>query len=186
MWQTGNNRSLQPVTVAMLDFLASHPYATKALIQQKLGFTSQQVQSTYYHYGFTGSDKAKKKYPDLWAIGEKIRQKWPSKPAQANLPLKEVKAVKPAKWKAKASPAVWPDEDPVNQIQRVYAELEKKQQAENKPAEPTVGQAVLRQLIAQDDHQIANLNQIAKLTKEVERLQIIIDYLRTQQYGNAI
>ena len=181
MWDAGNNRALQPVTVAILDFLVSHPYASKALIIQKLGFTSQQVQSTYYHYGFTGSDAAKKKYPDLWAIGEKIRSKWPAqKSAQANLPLKTPKAVKPAKWKAKTSTAVWPDEDPVNQIQRVYAELEKKKQAEQKPAEPTKGQAVLRQVIAQDDQKI---NQ---LVKEVERLQIIIDYLRTQQYGNAI
>jgi hypothetical protein len=167
--------------VAILDFLVSHPYASKALIKQKLGFTRQQVQSTYYHYGFTGSDAAKKKYPDLWAIGEKIRSKWPAqKSVQANVPLKTPKAVKPAKWKAKTSPAVWPDEDPVNQIQRVYAELEKKQQEAKKPAEPTVGQAVLRQVIAHDDEKIT------KLVKEVERLQIIIDYLRSQQHANAV
>jgi hypothetical protein len=177
MWNTGNNRSLQPVTVAILDFMVSHPYATKDLIRQKLGFDRQQVQSTYYHYGFTGSDAAKKKYPDLWAIGEQIRKKWPAKPAQATLPLK---VAKQAKWKAKTSPAVWPDEDPVNQIQRVYAELEKKQQEAKKPAEPTVGQAVLRQVIAHDDEKIT------KLVKEVERLQIIIDYLRSQQHGNAV
>lgn len=181
MWDTGNNRALQPVTVAILDFLVSHPYASKALIKQKLGFTRQQIQSTYYHYGFSGSDAAKKKYPDLWVIGEQIRKKWPAdKPAQALLPLKTPKAVKPAKWKAKTSPAVWPDEDPVNQIERVYAELEKKQQAEQKPAEPTVGQAVLRQVIAQDDEQIT------KLRKEIERLQIIVDYLESQRNGNAV
>jgi hypothetical protein len=177
MWNTGNNRSLQPVTVAILDFMVSHPYATKDLIRQKLGFDRQQVQSTYYHYGFTGSDAAKKKYPDLWAIGEQIRKQWPAKPAQASLPLKEAKQ---AKWKAKTSAPVWPDEDPVNQIQRVYAELEKKQQEAKKPAEPTVGQAVLRQVIAHDDEKIT------KLVKEVERLQIIIDYLRSQQHGNAV
>jgi hypothetical protein len=181
MWDTGNNRSLQPVTVAILDFLVSHPYASKALIKQKLGFTGQQVQSTYYHYGFTGSDAAKAKYPDLWVIGEKIRKAWPAtKPVQALLPLKAPKVAKPSKWRAKTSTAVWPDEDPVNQIQRVYAELEKKQQAEQKPVEPTVGQAVLRQVIAQDDEQIT------KLRKEMERLQIIVDYLESQRNGNAV
>ena len=184
MWDAGNNRSLQPVTVAILDFLVSHPYASKSLIRQKLGFTRQQIQSAFYHYGFSGSDAAKKKYPDLWAIGEKIRSKWPSKPAQASLPLVKAKpnkvTKKVTKSTAKHFAAVWPDEDPVNQIQRVYAELEKKKQAEQKPAEPTVGQAVLRQVIAQDDQKIT------QLVKEVERLQIIIDYLRTQQYGNAI
>lgn len=184
MWETANNRSLQPVTVAILDFLASHPHASKGLIRQKLGFTRQQIQSAYYHYGFTGSEAAKLKYPDLWVIGEKIRSKWPSKPAQASLPLVKAKPNKATKKLAKSTAkhfaAVWPDEDPVNQIQRVYAELEKKQQAEQKPAEPTVGQAVLRQVIAQDD------SQITKLTKEVERLQIIIDYLKSQQHGNAV
>ena len=181
MWDAGNNRSLQPVTVAILDFMVSHPYATKEFVRQKLGFTRQQVQSTFYHYGFTGSEKAKVKFADLWAIGDKIRKKWPTqKPTQTNLPLKAAKTAKPAKWKAKTSPAVWPDEDPVNQIQRVYAELEKKQQEAKKTAEPTTGQAVLRQLITQDD------SQITKLTKEVERLQIIIDYLRSQQHANAV
>jgi hypothetical protein len=58
--------------------------------------------------------------------------------------------------------------------------LEKKQQEAKKPAEPTVGQAVLRQVIAHDDEKIT------KLVKEVERLQIIIDYLRSQQHGNAV
>ena len=184
MWETGNNRSLQPVTVAILDFLVSHPYASKDLIRQKLGFDRQQVQSTYYHYGFTGSEAAKKKYPDLWVIGEKIRKKWPAnKPAQALLPLKTPKVAKPAKWKAKTSPAVWPDEDPANQIQRVYAELEKKKQAENKPAEPTKGQEVLRTILKVDDDELTRLRQ------EVNTLRIEKAYLERKlglHYGNAI
>jgi hypothetical protein len=176
MWNTGNNRSLHPVTVAILDFLVSHPYATKDLIRQKLGFDRQQVQSTYYHYGFTGSDAAKKKYPDLWVIGEKIRKQWPAKPAQASLPLKEAKPVKPAKWKAKTSPAVWPDEDPVNQVHRIYSALEKK-------AEPTTGQAVLREVIKTDDVEIT------KLRKEVAQLRTIVAYLEKRlgiTNGNAV
>lgn len=179
MWDTGNNRSLQPVTVAILDFLASHPYATKDLIRQKLGFNRQQVQSTYYHYGFTGSDAAKVKYPDLWAVGEKIRSKWPSKPAQAALPLKTPKTpkvAKPAKWRAKTSTAVWPDEDPVNQVSRIYSELEKK-------AEPTAGQAVLREVVKADDAEIS------KLRKEVSQLRTIVAYLEKRlgiTNGNAV
>ena len=176
MWDAGNNRSLQPVTVAILDFMVSHPYATKDLIRQKLGFTRQQVQSTYYHYGFTGSDAAKKKYPDLWAIGEQIRKKWPAKPAQASLPLKAAKTAKPAKWKAKTSPAVWPDEDPVNQVSRIYSALEKK-------AEPTAGQAVLREVVKADDAEIT------KLRKEVTQLRTIVAYLEKRlgiTNGNAV
>jgi hypothetical protein len=179
MWETGNNRSLQPVTVAILDFLVSHPYASKDLIRQKLGFDYQQVQSTYYHYGFTGSAAAKAKYPDLWAIGDKIRSKWPAKkPDQAVLPLKTPKAAKAAKWRAKTSTAVWPDEDPVNQVNRIYAELEKKQQTSAKPA--TKGQAVLREVIRQDDAELS------KLRKEMERLKIIVDYLESQRNGHAV
>ena len=173
MWDAGNNRSLQPVTVAILDFMVSHPYATKDLIRQKLGFNRQQVQSTYYHYGFTGSDAAKKKYPDLWAIGEQIRKKWPSKPAQATLPLK---VAKQAKWKAKTSAPVWPDEDPVNQVSRIYSELEKK-------AEPTAGQAVLREVVKADDAEIT------KLRKEVAQLRTIVAYLEKRlgiTNGNAV
>ena len=173
MWNTGNNRSLQPVTVAILDFMVSHPYATKDLIRQKLGFDRQQVQSTYYHYGFTGSDAAKKKYPDLWAIGEKIRKQWPAKPAQASLPLKEVK---PAKWKAQTTAPVWPDEDPVNQVSRIYSELKKK-------AEPTAGQAVLREVVKADDAEIT------KLRKEVAQLRTIVAYLEKRlgiTNGNAV
>lgn len=173
MWNTGNNRSLQPVTVAILDFMVSHPYATKDLIRQKLGFDRQQVQSTYYHYGFTGSDAAKKKYPDLWAIGEQIRKKWPSKPAQATLPLK---VAKQAKWKAKTSTPVWPDEDPVHQVSRIYSELEKK-------AEPTAGQAVLREVVKADDAEIT------KLRKEVAQLRTIVAYLEKRlgiTNGNAV
>jgi hypothetical protein len=176
MWDAGNNRSLQPVTVAILDFMVSHPYATKELIRQKLGFERQQVQSTYYHYGFTGSDAAKKKYPDLWAIGEQIRKKWPAKPAQASLPLKAAKTAKPAKWKAKTSPAVWPDEDPVNQVSRIYSALEKK-------AEPTAGQAVLREVVKADDAEIT------KLRKEVTQLRTIVAYLEKRlgiTNGNAV
>jgi hypothetical protein len=176
MWDAGNNRSLQPVTVAILDFMVSHPYATKDLIRQKLGFERQQVQSTYYHYGFTGSDAAKKKYPDLWAIGEQIRKKWPAKPAQASLPLKAAKTAKPAKWKAKTSPAVWPDEDPVNQVSRIYSALEKK-------AEPTAGQAVLREVVKADDAEIT------KLRKEVTQLRTIVAYLEKRlgiTNGNAV
>lgn len=176
MWDAGNNRSLQPVTVAILDFMVSHPYATKELIRQKLGFERQQVQSTYYHYGFTGSDAAKKKYPDLWAIGEQIRKKWPAKPAQASLPLKAAKTAKPAKWKAKTSPAVWPDEDPVNQVSRIYSALEKK-------AEPTAGQAVLREVVKADDAEIT------KLRKEIAQLRTIVAYLEKRlgiTNGNAV
>jgi hypothetical protein len=176
MWDAGNNRSLQPVTVAILDFMVSHPYATKELIRQKLGFERQQVQSTYYHYGFTGSDAAKKKYPDLWAIGEQIRKKWPAKPAQASLPLKAAKTAKPAKWKAKTSPAVWPDADPVNQVSRIYSALEKK-------AEPTAGQAVLREVVKADDAEIT------KLRKEVTQLRTIVAYLEKRlgiTNGNAV
>jgi hypothetical protein len=164
MWDTGNNRSLQPVTVAILDFLVNHPYASKSLIKQKLGFTGQQVQSTYYHYGFTGSDAAKKKYPDLWAIGEKIRSKWPSKPTQAVLPLVKAKSKKVTKSTAKHFAAVWPDEDPVNQVSRIYSALEKK-------AEPTAGQSVLREVIKTDDVELT------KLRKEVAQLRTIVAYL---------
>jgi hypothetical protein len=164
MWDTGNNRSLQPVTVAILDFLVNHPYASKSVIKQKLGFTGQQVQSTYYHYGFTGSDAAKKKYPDLWAIGEKIRSKWPSKPTQAVLPLVKAKSRKVTKSTAKHFAAVWPDEDPVNQVSRIYSALEKK-------AEPTAGQAVLREVIKTDDVELT------KLRKEVAQLRTIVAYL---------
>lgn len=169
---TKASRSLQPITVAILDFLATHPYATKDLIRQKLGFNRQQVQSVYYHYGFTGSEKAKKKYHDLWLIGEQIRKKWPSKPAQAPLPLKSAAP----KWKAETSAPVWPDEDPANQVSRMYSALEKK-------TEPTAGQAVLREVIKADDTELNNLR------KQVSQLRTIVAYLEKRlgiTNGNAV
>ena len=168
---TKASRSLQPITVAILDFLSTHPYATKDLIRQKLGFDRQQVQSVYYHYGFTGSEKAKKKYNDLWLIGEQIRKKWPIKPAQVSLPLKST-----PKWKAETSAAVWPDEDPANQVSRIYSALEKK-------TEPTTGQAVLREVIKADD------SELNKLRKEVSQLRTIVAYLEKRlgiTNGNAV
>jgi len=153
-------RSLQPMTNAILDFLVDHPYAPMRLIMEKLGFPRSKVQAVYYQYGFTGSPKAKKKFYTMWVIGEEIRKKWPPKDLVAQAESKP-HAVKP-------SAATWPDEDPVNQVQRIYAELEKKQ-------EPTKGQVVLRDTLAKDDAEIA------KLRAEIYKNKIIIEFLLSQR-----
>jgi hypothetical protein len=156
------SRKLQPATNAMLDFLVDHPYATLNMIVDKLGFARPKVQAVYYQYGFTGSTNAKKKFYTMWLVGEEIRKKWPPK---------DLVAQAEGKWTAKSvamNTATWPDEDPVNQVNRIYAELEKKQ-------EPTKGQAVLRETITQDDAEIA------KLRAEINRLNIIVDYLASQR-----
>jgi hypothetical protein len=177
MWDAGNNRSLQPVTVAILDFLVSHPYASKALIKQKLGFTAQQVQSTYYHYGFTGSEAAKRKYPDLWALGEKVRKQWPDKkPTQTSLPLKTPKADKPAKWVPKKKGPLPPPEQAKALTGWVEA-IAKNQ------VEPTKGQEIVREVIKTDSEEIA------RLRSEINTLRIEKAYLERKlglRNGNAV
>jgi len=156
------SRKLQPATNAMLDFLVDHPYASLDMIVNKLGFPRSKVQAVYYQYGFTGSANAKRKFHTMWKIGEEIRKKWPPK---------DLVAMAEGKWTAKSvamNTPTWPDEDPVNQVNRIYAELEKKQ-------EPTKGQAVLRETMAKDDAEIA------KLRAEINRLNIIVDYLASQR-----
>ena len=156
------SRKVTPATNAMLDFLIDHPYATLDTIVEKLGFTRPKVQAVYYQYGFTGSPMAKKKFHNMWKLGEEVRKKWPPK---------DLVAQAEAKWTPKSvaiNNATWPDEDPVNQVNRIYAELAKKQ-------EPTKGQAVLRETIAKDDAEIA------RLRAEINRLTIIVDYLDAQR-----
>jgi hypothetical protein len=80
------------------------------------------------------------------------------------------------KWKAETSAPVWPDEDPANQVSRIYSALEKK-------AEPTTGQAVLREVIKADD------SELNKLRKEVSQLRTIVAYLEKRlgiTNGNAV
>ena len=75
MYRT-ENRAIAPSTVAILDYLLAHPHATPVKTAQDLHFTRKRVYSVMYQYGFINSDVSIEKFPNLWPIGEEIRQRW--------------------------------------------------------------------------------------------------------------
>lgn len=172
-------REIRGSTNHMLDYLEAHPHASVDEVQRATGYTRQQVLSAFYQYGFSNSSKAKEKFPRLWVIGEKVRAKWKAqdlvdKAQAAEAADKSIKRSLKAPWSPKLKKGPLPTPEQAKEISQYVENLEKKQ------AEPTHGQAVLRETIAQDD------SELTKLRKEVARLRIIIQYLEGQRDGHAI
>ena len=172
-------RAIRSSTNDMLDYLETHPYASVDEVQRATRYTRQQVLSVLYQYGFTDSARAKEKFPRLCEIGDKIRSKWKAqdlvdKAQAAEAADKSIKRSLKAPWSPKLKKGPLPPPEQAKEIGQYVENLEKKQ------AEPTHGQVVLRETIAQDD------SELTKLRKEVARLRIIVQYLQGQRDGHAI
>lgn len=172
-------REIKDSTNHMLDYVESHPHASVGEVQRATGYTRQQVLSVFYQYGFSDSARAKERFSNLWAIGDKIRAKWKAqdlvdKAQAAEAADKSIKRSLKAPWVPKLKKGPLPSPEQAKEIGQYVENLEKKQ------AEPTHGQAVLRETIAQDD------SELTKLRKEVARLRVIIRFLQDERDGHAI
>jgi polyhydroxyalkanoate synthesis regulator phasin len=160
------SRELNPQTSAILDFLIDHPYATRELVVAKLGFSKARVQSVFYHYGFTGSANAKKKYYTLWKYGDKIRQGWPKdlvSEAEAKANSEELSK----KWIPKKKGPL-PPPDQAKKLTDWVDSLEK--QTSDKP--PTKGQEIVREVIKTDTDELTRLrNEVTTLRCEMAYLE---------------
>ena len=172
-------REIRGSTNHMLDYVESHPHSSVDEVQRATRYTRQQVLSTFYQYGFSDSARAKEKFPRLCEIGDKIRSKWKAqdlvdKAQAAEAADKSIKRSLKAPWTPKLKKGPLPPPEQAKEINQYVVNLE------NKQAEPTHGQAVLRETIAQDD------SELTKLRKEVARLRIVVQYLEGRRDGHAI
>ena len=173
-------RQVQKSTNDILNYLENHPHASVSEVTVATGYTRQQVLSAFYQYGFTGSPKAKKKFPRLYAIGENVRATWKNQDLvdQAKAAEAAEKAAKRG-WEAKLKKGPLPPPEQANEVKQWVEMLSK--QTSDKP--PTKGQEVVRAVLKADGDELANLR------NEVTNLRFLVAFLSKElglRHGNAI
>ena len=172
-------REIRKATNDMLNYLESHPYASVSEVVHATGYDRQQVLSMYYQYGFTGSLKAKSKFPRLWKIGEKIRAGWKRQDLvdQAKAAEAADKEAKKKTWTPKLKKGPLPFPEQAKEVTEFVTQLEKRD------SQPTRGQQIVREVLDKDG------DELARLRNEVTSLRFLVAFLSKElglKNANAI